>query len=77
MKIILTSKGFENEIVFNKIISKINMKISEIKMLVIPTARKNEYNKEKYMKDYIKLGFNPQNIYFFDDEMPEKFKSLI
>lgn len=76
MKIILTSKGFENEIVFNKIISKINMKISEIKMLVIPTARKNEYNKEKYMKDYIKLGFNPQNIYFFDDEMPEKFKSL-
>lgn len=65
MKIILTSKGFENEVVFSKIMNKLNMKINKIKMLVIPTARKNEYNKEKYMKDYINWGFNPQNIYFF------------
>ena len=52
MKVILTSKGFENKLVFNKIMNLINIDIKEIRMLVIPTARKNEYKKEKYIKDY-------------------------
>lgn len=76
MKVILTSKGFENENVFNKIISKLNKEIKEIRMLVIPIARKYEYKKEKYMRDYIKLGFNEANVYFFDDENPQEFENL-
>lgn len=76
MKVILTSKGFENESVFNKIISKINIEINKIRMLVIPIARKNEYKKEKYMRDYLELGFKEENVYFFDDENPQKFENL-
>ena len=45
-------------------------------MLVIPTARKNEYNKEKYMLDYINLGFVSDNIIFFNDENPNSYKNL-
>ena len=43
MKVILTSKGFENEITLKKIMDKIEKKIEDIRMLVIPTARKYEY----------------------------------
>lgn len=76
MKVILTSKGFENKLVFNKIMNLINIDIKEIRMLVIPTARKNEYKKEKYIKDYIELGFRKENIYFFDDEKSSQFSNL-
>lgn len=76
MNVILTSKGFENKSVFNKIMSIINIDIKKVRMLVIPIARKNEYKKEKYLKDYIELGFKKENIYFFDDENSQKFKDL-
>lgn len=68
MKIILTSTGFERENVVNKIRKVISKSFENIRMLVIPTARKYEYNKEKYMQDYINLGFKKENVYFFDDE---------
>ena len=35
-----------------------------------------EYSKEKYLRDYINLGFKKENIYFFDDENPEEFRNL-
>lgn len=76
MKVILTSKGFESEIVFDKIINKLDKNINEIKMLVIPIARKNIYIKEKYMEDYISLGFKKENVYFFDDENPKEYENL-
>ena len=63
MNVILTSKGFENKSVFNKIMSIINIDIKKVRMLVIPIARKNEYKKEKYLKDYIELGFKKENIF--------------
>lgn len=76
VKVILTSKGFENKLVFNKIMNIINIDIRKIRMLVIPTARKNEYKKEKYMKDYIELGFKEENIIFFDDKKANQFSKL-
>lgn len=72
----LTSAGFENEIVVENIKRIIKKPFKEIKMLVIPTARKNEYNKEKYMLDYINLGFVSDNIIFFNDENPNSYKNL-
>ena len=76
MKVILTSKGFENIKVFNKIKKQLNIEIDKVRMLVIPIARKGRYNKEKYMKDYIELGFKEENVYFFDDEHPQEFDDL-
>lgn len=76
MKVILTSKGFENIKVFNKIKKQLNIEIDKVRMLVIPIARKGRYNKEKYMKDYIELGFKEENVYFFDDEHPQEFEDL-
>lgn len=76
MKIILTSTGFENEITLKKIKEIINNDFKDIKMLVIPVARKYEYNQEKYLNDYINLGFRKENVYFFDDENPDLYKNL-
>lgn len=76
MKVILTSKGFENEITLKKIMDKIEKKIEDIRMLVIPTARKYEYKQDKYLKDYIELGFKEENIVFFDDDNIEKYIDL-
>lgn len=76
MKVILTSTGFENEESLNKIKQIIEIPFNQIKMLVIPVARKFEYNKEKYTNDYIKLGFKKENIYFFDDDKPELYTNL-
>jgi len=45
-------------------------------MLVIPIARKYEYKKKKYLDDYISIGFKEENIYFFNDEEPEKYRNL-
>lgn len=75
MNVILTSKGFENEITLKKIMDKIEKKIQDIRMLVIPTARKYEYKQDKYLKDYIELGFKEENIVFFDDNI-EKYIDL-
>ena len=47
--IILTSTGFEIEEVINKIKNIINKDFSKIKMLVIPQARKYEFNAQKYI----------------------------
>ena len=76
MKVILTSKGFENEKTLNKIKKIINKPFKEIKMLVIPVARKYEYKREKYLTDYIELGFEATNIIFFDDENPDLYRNL-
>lgn len=76
MNVILTSTGFENIVTLRKITKIINKDFKNLKMLVIPVARKYEYSKEKYLKDYINLGFKKENIYFFDDENPEVFRNL-
>ena len=76
MNVILTSTGFENLVTLRKITKIINKDFKNLKMLVIPVARKYEYSKEKYLKDYINLGFKKENIYFFDDENPEVFRNL-
>lgn len=55
---------------------KIEKKIEDIRMLVIPTARKYEYKQNKYLKDYIGLGFKEENIVFFDDDNIEKYIDL-
>lgn len=74
--IILSSLGFDNDKIIRKI-EKIRKKnIYEIKMLVVPTARRKIYNKDKYLKDYIKIGFNPKNVCFFDDQEPELSMNL-
>ncbi|MCX8074859.1 MAG: Type 1 glutamine amidotransferase-like domain-containing protein [Clostridia bacterium] len=76
MNIILTSSGFEYEEVINKVKSKIQKEFYDLKMLVIPTARKNEYNEEKYILDYVNLGFKKNNIIMFNDETADKYKNL-
>lgn len=76
MNIILTSTGFENTKALDKIKKIINIPFENLKMLVIPTARKYEYRKEKYLKDYIDLGFKKENVYFFDDEKPDLYRNL-
>lgn len=76
MKIILTSTGCERDNVVNKLKRIINKPFENIKMLVIPTARKYEYNKEKYMQDYINLGFSKENVYFFDDDDADYYRNL-
>lgn len=76
MNIILTSTGLELEEVINKIKSKIKKQFCELKMLVIPTARKGEYDEQKYILDYINLGFKENNIIMFDDENAYKYKNL-
>lgn len=76
MNIILTSTGFENVVALEKITRIINKDFRNLKMLVIPVARKYEYSREKYLKDYINLGFEKENIFFFDDENPEAFRNL-
>lgn len=76
MNIILTSTGFENTVTLKKITKIINKNFNRLRMLVIPTARKYKYNKEKYLNDYIKLGFKKENIYFFNDEEPKNYKNL-
>ena len=48
---------------------KIEKKIEDIRMLVIPTARKYEYKQNKYLKDYIGLGFKEENICRFVKHM--------
>jgi len=50
MNIILTSTGFELEEVVEKIKSVLNKPFEDVKMLVIPQARKYVYNKEKYLR---------------------------
>lgn len=69
--IILSSLGFDNDKIISEIERIRKKKICDIRMLVIPTARRNIYNKDKYLKDYINIGFNPKNVYFFDDQEPE------
>lgn len=76
MNIILTSKGFENIESLNKIKKIITISFDKIKMLVIPIARKYEYKQDKYLEDYIKLGFKKENIYFFNDENPNLYRNL-
>ena len=76
MKIILTSSGFENIESLCKIEKILNKSFDRIKMLVIPIARKYEYNKKKYLEDYISIGFKEENISFFNDEEPEKYRKL-
>lgn len=76
MNVILTSTGFENLVTLRKITKIINKDFNNLKMLVIPVARKYEYSEEKYLNDYINLGFKKENIYFFDDENPEVFRNL-
>lgn len=76
MKVILTSTGFENLESLNKIEKIIGSSFQDIRMLVIPVARKYEYRKEKYISDYIKLGFKKENICFFDDDNPELYRNL-
>ncbi len=76
MNVILTSTGFENTVTLKKISNAIGKNFNCLRMLVIPTARKYEYNKEKYLNDYIKLGFKKENVYFFDDEEPQKYRKL-
>lgn len=76
MNIILTSTGFELEKVVEKIKSILNKPFETIRMLVIPQARKYVYNKEKYISDYVKIGFKESNIIMFDDENPDKYKDL-
>lgn len=65
MKIILTSTGLENEVTLKKIKNIVNDDFKNIKMLVIPVARKYEYSQKKYLNDYLKLGFIKKNIIFF------------
>lgn len=76
MNIILTSTGFMYETVTNKIKNLINKPFSEIKMLVIPTARKFEYIQEEYIQDYLRLGFKADNIIFFNDEHANDYANL-
>ena len=76
MNIILTSTGFELEEVVEKIKSILNKPFETIRMLVIPQARKYIYNKDKYISDYVKIGFKEPNIIMFDDENPHKYKDL-
>ena len=76
MKIILTSTGLENEVTLKKIKNIVNDDFKNIKMLVIPVARKYEYSQKKYLNDYLKLGFIKKNIIFFDDEKPELYRDL-
>lgn len=76
IKIILTSTGFILEEVVIKIKKIINKPFENIKMLVIPQARKYKYNAEKYIQDYIKLGFKQENIYMFNDAKAEQYKNL-
>ena len=76
MNIILTSTGFENKITLQKIKKIINKRFKNLKMLVIPVARKYEYSKEKYLNDFLELGLVKENIYFFYDENPELYCNL-
>lgn len=76
MNIILTSTGFENLVTLAKIIKVIGSTFEKLRMLVIPVARKYEYSQEKYLNDYINLGFKKDNIFFFDDEDPELSRNL-
>lgn len=76
MNIILTSTGLELDEVINKIKNILEIPFENIKMLVIPQARKYEYNKEKYINDYVRIGFKESNIIMFDDEKPDKYKNL-
>lgn len=46
MKIILTSTGLENEVTLKKIKNIVNDDFKNIKMLVIPVARKYEYSQK-------------------------------
>ena len=76
MNIILTSTGFELEEVIEKIKRTLNKPFEDVKMLVIPQARKYVYNKEKYISDYVKIGFKESNIIMFDDDNPDDYKDL-
>lgn len=76
MNIILTSTGFELEEVVQKIKRILNKPFEDVKMLVIPQARKYVYNKEKYISDYVKIGFREFNIIMFDDENADDYKDL-
>lgn len=76
MNVILTSTGFELDEVMDKIKSILKIPLANIKMLVIPQARKYEYNKAKYINNYVRIGFKDSNIIMFDDENPNEFKNL-
>ncbi len=76
MNIILTSSGLIYEEVITKVKNMILKPFCDLKMLVIPTARKEEYNKDKYIQDYINLGFRKSNIIMFDDENSNKYCNL-
>lgn len=76
MNIMLTSTGFELEGVIEKIKRILNKPFEDVRMLVIPQARKYVYNKEKYITDYVKIGFKESNIIMFDDDNPDDYKNL-
>ncbi len=75
-KIILTSTGFTNNEVVCKIKKILDTSFEETKVLIIPTARKNIYNKEKYANSFLDIGFKRDNLVFFDDEKANLFKQL-
>jgi len=76
MNIILTSTGLEREEVIEKIKIILNKSFETVRMLVVPQARKYVYNKEKYISDYVKIGFKESNIIMFDDDNPDKYNDL-
>ena len=74
-QIILTSTGLENKEVIDNIFNIVGS-FEKIKMLVIPQARLGDYNKTKYLNDYIEIGFKENNIFFLDDIDTYKFEDL-
>ncbi len=76
MRLILTSKGFGNDIVNNKIRNNILIDIKKAKVLFIPTALSGHYSYEKYLPDLIKFGFKEENIIIFDEKNTAKYRNL-
>ena len=75
-RVILTSTGLILDEVVDKIKKIVNKPFGDVKMLVIPQARKYEYSQDKYINDYIELGFKKNNIIMFDDEKANDYKDL-
>ena len=75
-RVILTSTGFTNDEVTYKIKKILHISFEETKVLIIPTARKGIFNKEKYIDSFLNVGFKYENLVFFDDEEVDLFKDL-
>ena len=73
---ILTSKGFGNDIATEKIRNNLNINIDDAKVLFVPTALGGLYSYDKYLPEIIKFGFKESNIIIFNEKESSKYENL-